>query len=382
MNPADYKRLAAIVGGCLLILVTLPHVLWAFRLSGGLSSITVHFGTPFYYNSMYPPQTVLGDGWASTWADDGKIYTTANDTSVFSNTSPTSNMMLDTLSTTANTVVGTTVNQMAAWGQPLDTNTGSPSRSHKWQGILSIGSPSTFYALNWRLDPNYLTNPPFWDAQVLKSTDHGASWSPSPPGGSGNPYASPMFPGDVIPFGFIQYGQNYTGSGPDNSGTYIYALVEDSTIAEAKLSRVLISAIGNQLASDWQYWTGGDGMNPANWSSSVSSAAPVFSGTGVAIITGMQYLPRYQKYIYIGGTGAGTGGEGFLYAFLCDHPWGPCTSQSQDMGIIDLRWMFPMPASLVNGGQQLVVSASGDPGTCCSPTGTYTLIYIPATLSP
>jgi hypothetical protein len=213
---------------------------------------------------------VIGDGWGNTWADDDKIYTMHNDTSIWNDisTATATNVKISTLSSSATdgSAVGTLVSNMTRWGT-MTQNTGSPARSHKVNSVIAIGT--TFYGLSWRLDPNWAMGVVgTWDGQLIKSTDHGASWTPQPPS-DGAPYSTAaMWPGTTFPFGCVQYGKAYAGSGPHGSGTYVYStIIVGATTDKLKLARVPLATIGNMSVADWQYWTGGDGMNPANWSS-------------------------------------------------------------------------------------------------------------------
>jgi hypothetical protein len=361
----------------------------------GIFSIT--YGTPWAYNTSYPPQNVIGDGWANTWADDDKTYIVHDDTSRWNDAATTSGIKISTISATDSTAVGTLVNDMPAWGG-FNQNTGTPSASHKAQGLISIAG--VLYALNWRLDVNWMTSGhAVFDGQLLKSTDHGQNWTPSPPA-TALPYASPMFPGYDIPYGFVQYGKNYTGTGPDNSATYVYSTVFVSGSAPAgttlKLARVpvgnpadcvTVPGICRQNAADWQYWKGGDGMDPANWVSSVGSAAAVISGTDatggvVGNSSGMQYLPRYRKYLYMAEAGL-SATNWYLSSWICDHPWGPCNKVGGSTHFTTgVGFPTVMPKSLVNGGQQYSIVGSNSIGTCCGGTSTYTLYIIPVTITP
>jgi hypothetical protein len=363
----------------------------------------VSLGTLWAYNSKYPPQTVFGDGWATTWADDDNIYAIGADVSVFQNTGVSSNTNINTLSTPDLRVSGTTINQMAAWGQPYNTNTGSPARSHKIAGLIALPDAtygSILYAVAWRLSQDWSTAPGVNDGTIIKSTDHGASWTPVPPA-TALPYASVMFPGLDFPYGFVQYGKNYGLAGPDNSANYVYATVTVGSsqtdtalqnLTTLKLARVPIGAIGNLAAADWQYWVSGDGNVSGNWSSSVAAGGAVINssdgvGGNAGIGTGMIWLPRYKKYLYVSEQTPNSASQDFTiikwWPWICDHPWGPCTQYPPATWNPQGLYMpGAIAKSLVNGGQQVMLTGSGASADCCGATGRYTMWYIPVTITP
>jgi hypothetical protein len=296
----------------------------------------------------------------------------SNDTSLW-NTTASQNLMLSNLTTFDSSTTGSVVesNALLSWG----TNTQSaPDRaSFKSAGLLCV--KGNFY-LNTRRFLN--TGDAFNNGQTIKSHDHGASWSPTPPG-QNQPYTSPMFPGYVIPSGFVQYGQCYSGSGPDNSAKYVYAGVYDtapSHWSSLYLARVPISAIDNLNAADWSYYQGGSGMNNANWGA-LSTAAKIidatayagFSNVGLCCGNAIQYLPRYRQYLYVGTRDLmPSHNHSVLSAFAGPHPWGPFTIYGQfSSSPVGENWTEPMPMSVVNGGQQLTMAASGNYLSCCDP---------------
>lgn len=113
------------------------------------------------------------------------------------------------------------------------------------------------------------------DASIIKSTDHGRTWSNAfgkvnDPNGAAPPYNATtghvlaMFPGTRFsaPF-FINYGQDDNpASTTDGGDTYLYALSNNGFAYNGStmiLGRVRRDRIGNLNAADWQFYTGTPG---------------------------------------------------------------------------------------------------------------------------
>jgi hypothetical protein len=399
--------------------------------SGAPAPITsVTFGSAFNYNSGWSSKYILGDTFFSTWADDGNTYVTCNDCNGFQTGGTSGNqhdIRQSTLSTLDSSTTGTEVNATTTFNEWGGNSLSSVDDSNfKSGGLISISG--TLYLEVHR----FCNNTYFYNGTLVKSTNHGASWTPSTgnSGGTTNPYSSIMWAGQTsggnvcdtgghtaynrakFPSGFIQYGQDYTGNGPDGSGTYVYAYLSvdgpssgggDSTPAAHKvfLARVLISAISNLNAADWQYYTGAGsgGLDPLSWSSSVASAVPVLDGNSCTGCSGQphipgvyggtgQYLPHYGQYLYVGETTpTGSPYTTTTDAFVANQPWGPYTHFAQQT-INPQGYYFPAisPKSLVSGGQQVTLIESGNfltndnnPG---DPGNYYTMWLQPVTMTP
>jgi hypothetical protein len=217
-------------------------------------------------------------------------------------------------------------------------------------------------------------------AQLVKSTDHGVTWTPAPPS-QAQQYASPMFPSPAFSApDFVQYpNQNYSGQTADSSNTYIYAMsgnwvgATQAEITTAVLGRVLISAIGNQLASDWTFYQSG-----GTWGA-LATAATVLNTT--ALLSGMTlyhpapiYVPLFGTYLAWGEITSGGVNMGDSVALEAPHPWGPWTVQSVLAPPQPTNFFFPVAKSVSDGpGYTLTILP-----TSSSPT--YTLWGVPVTL--
>ena len=354
----------------------------------------ITLGSVFKYNSGYPTKYVASDTWVSTWADDGNIYVTSCDTvngGGWQATAPTHNFMFSTLSNATTSMTGSLVNGMTAFGTVAQA--GSDGGNYKVFGIISVNG--TIYAATARShgSVNGLGQTVGFSVQIIKSSDHGVTWTPQPPS-TAEPYASPMFPTAFPTPSFVQYGQDYQGQTVDNSSLYVYAVSTDvgwNNSSNLLLGRVLISAIGNLSASDWSFWKGtpsDDIANSANWDSNYSNAVSVLTSTLKLGASGIQYVPSAGKYVMmqwyypsiISGIGFDSSSTVWtLYeATSLKGPW--VAKQTIFWPITGLYDARVIPSSV--SGNTLMFAASGNfsAGTQDPHTGEYTLQLIPAQL--
>jgi hypothetical protein len=356
------------------------------------------FGKVYKYNSGYPTKYIASDTWSNTWADDGSIYTLHDDTDNgghWQATAPSSNMAVSKLSTFDTNTAGTILNVMAAFG--TSGQLGSDSATWKGNGLISVSGvlynfvSRQIYGVagnGWRQNA--------FGGQLIKSTDHGTTWTPQPPS-TAQPYASPMFTGEnfAIPV-FIQYGQDYQGNTVHNSNNYVYAISNNGFWNNGDaiyLGRVLISAIGNLSAAEWSFYTGGDGMNDANWSTSFANAVPLVSATKRLGIAGAQYLPASGRYLmmqwsYPSVTAGVTQDTSSTIWDIYESPtpWGPWTlvqtKQWNMAGAVGLYNPNVMPKSVTtDNGHTLMTLSAGDFHNENAQTGDYTLTMVPVTVN-
>lgn len=289
---------------------------------------TISFGGAFPYNSNYPTHYINSDTWLSTWADDDKIYTTSADSTGWDGVG-TWNLAISTLSSFNSSVRGTLVNQMTAFGGV--SQIGSDGATYKPTGLISING--TLYLFATR--QVYGSAGSGWlqsalTSQLVKSSDHGATWTPLPPS-TAQPYVSPMFPSPTFAApNFIQYGKDYQGNTVDNSSVYVYAISSTNwdNGSALYLGRVKVANIGNLNAADWSFWIGGDGMLDASWSSNLNNAVPILSSTYRLSVTAIQYFPGYGYlmlewyYPNLPGPSQITN-DSIWNSYLAPHPWGP-----------------------------------------------------------
>jgi len=167
------------------------------------------------------------------------------------------------------------------------------------------------------------------NASIIKSTDGGKTWTRS----AKENYDNPMFPGQRFstPY-FLDYGQDGNETFAHGGDKYVYAHANGGywdNSDDMVLGRVLRSKIGKLDPADWQYFTGGDGMNDSAWSPNMADAKPVIETNNKLGSTGAVYLPHWKSYCLIGwyfptGGGKLPGHEHTIWDFhVAPTPWGP-----------------------------------------------------------
>jgi hypothetical protein len=146
-----------------------------------------------------------------------------------------------------------------------------------------------------------------------------ASWNGLPPSPAVQAITTPTF--STEQFGspcFVQYAPGYQNAtlptpNPDNSGSFLYATSNDggwnggSNIYLARIPLATIeTSLGGSLAAasvpgNWQFYistgcAGGDGTNSACWTSTLTSATPIFSLPNKLGRSSMTYLPATNRY--------------------------------------------------------------------------------------
>jgi hypothetical protein len=377
------------------------------------------FGVPQTY-----PSSGGGDTWFNTWADDGNIYATSDDTSAFDKECSSNFAVNELTGNDPSQLTSPYANCMTSYGKPGSQGSYNDGATWKTDGVISVDG--TLYVAVARQVDGYGGYPVGYqastDASIIKSTDHGRTWSngfgttndpngaapPPSPSGKG---AEAMFPGSS--FGtpvFINYGQDDNpASTADGGDRYVYAMSNDGWAYDGNyemLGRVLRSKIGDLNAADWQFYTGppgGNGMSSANWSSDVSKATHIITAPHELDQGGVQYLSGLHKYIFTTGyypfnsqwPHNGQASQSTWTIYQAPHPWGPWTrffsepttecyigcspATASTLGLYD-----PVPVSkFVNmGGLSDVIFGSGDyTGSARQDQTLYQLHAFPLTLT-
>lgn len=352
----------------------------------------VTFATPYLYNSTYPTQSVGTDTFYSTWADDGNIYTTTCDmVNGWNGAGGNSNITISELSGFAanSTTNGSLINNMITnFGN--EQQAGTDTYNYKTTGLISVNG--VLYAAVGRMANR--SSGTSWlqyqrGSQIIKSSDHGATWTPLPPS-QANPYVSPMFPGTSFSAPSpVQYNQDYQNNTVDNSGTYVYWTSTDALASDGNylyLARVLIADLPSLDPTKYSYYSGTVGADitqSSNWSSSFSSATPIISSPGNLGANAPFYLPLSKRYIYVG-TRYPTVHASTPYLdtsntqfsiFEAPHLNGPYTLvQTVTWNPLGLYFPVFIPKSLtVDSGNTAVIATAGN-YSLSSITGLYTLI--------
>ena len=177
----------------------------------------------------------MGDTWSAAWADDGGLYVSSDDTKGFKDAC-NSNLAISRLTGDAPAALrGTTVNCMKEFGEGSET---LRQDGGMWKACgLTCVDGILYLAVSRHLSCPTEPGPvptgyweghysPFWiqeawDASIIKSTDHGKTWSAAPRLGHA------MFPGRAFstPF-FVQYRQGRQRYQSD-AGQFVYAVSND-----------------------------------------------------------------------------------------------------------------------------------------------------------
>lgn len=232
-----------------------------------------------------------GDIWTSTWADDGNLYSISDDTQGFDKAC-NSNLAFHRIEGGIPPELhGITVNPMKQFGGWAEAN---PEDLADWKacGVASIDG-----VLYMSVSRNLMQESPWiqqtWDASIIKSTDHGRTWSEPPS------LNHAMFPGRVFstPF-FVQYGKDGSG-GRDGADKYVYAVSNDGAWNNGNwmtLGRVLRERLPRLNANDWEFVHGFTRGEPV-WRPRCESALLIFRNPGKTSMTGIHYVAPLGLYI-------------------------------------------------------------------------------------
>jgi len=211
-----------------------------------------------------------GDTADPFWADDDSLYHFTCDGPGFGKEGR--NLCLNKLTgPDQEHLKGELVNSMDEYGKSGDT--GADGATWKITGQECIDG--VFYGFvvrnvygNNSKDP--LMRQTSFNASLIKSTDHGKTWTRT----AKENYDSPMWPGSR--FGapcFFHFGKNGGTEMHDGADNYVYAISNNGFWNggdDMIVARVLRSALPNLNASDWSYFTGGDGASHESWSHDLS----------------------------------------------------------------------------------------------------------------
>ena len=166
-----------------------------------------------------------GDLWTTTWADDDNLYSAADDTTGFNKTCASNLAVQRITGGPPPSFTGVTVNPMKEYGKGGELK--EDGASWKASGLACVDGV-LYHSVSRHSYADYKLGFSFhiqetWDASIVKSLDHGKTWSPAPKLGHA------MFPGRVFsnPF-FVQYGKDGQGT-KDGADQYVYVVSNDGT---------------------------------------------------------------------------------------------------------------------------------------------------------
>ena len=176
-----------------------------------------------------------------------------------------------------------------------------------------------------------------FNASLIKSTDHGRTWTRS----AKENYETPMWPGQR--FGgpcFFHYGKDGGRVARDGADEYVYALSNNGfwnggdDVILARVRRVDLPRLN---AADWTYYA--DGV----WTTDLAAAKPVLERPAKLGWTAAAFIPALNRYLLVSWYVSPTLKKWFepgrvTYDFLeAPHPWGPWTLVSS----LDDRFLEP-----------------------------------------
>ena len=328
--------------------------------------------------------TSHGDEWAPTWADDGNLYTGNDDGSSFGGIKPASVAFGKLVGDDPNNEKGVTISDMGDYGR----EPARPDRAN-WKTMNSYCVDGVLYMFVTRClypeqsgDANHRHI--FKNSSIIKSTDKGVTWTRS----SSENYNHPMFPG--LRFGapyFVWYGKNGEAD-VDNADQYVYAVANNGHFEDGDnyiLGRVSRNKLPDLRGADWEFYTGGDGMNGGNWAHDINNAKPILQDPLNCSMTGMTYIPALGRYVMVvwhyTTYNLRTDPRTINDYYEAPRPWGPWT-RFKTINTEKLGWYVPIV------GQKYQTKVDDNTVNCILyPTGNYQnsklykLNYIPITLS-
>jgi hypothetical protein len=270
-----------------------------------------------------------GDTWDPFWADDDRLYSFNCDGRGFGKEQE--NLAFNRFDgETLSSLAGVQINPMREYG---------PANQHgkdnaTWKACGQECIDGVFYSFvsrniygNESGDPSMRQTA--FNASLIKSADRGLTWQRK----ADENYARPMWPGPKFgaPF-FVHCGKNGGNVERDGALEYIYAASTNGFWNDGDsliLGRVRRKALPRLDASDWEYFTGGEGVSPGSWSKHIDSAAPILEQPAKCGQTPICYVPALGVYLLISWYNPAFLAKWFEPTEMCydfyqaEHPWGP-----------------------------------------------------------
>jgi Alpha-L-arabinofuranosidase B, catalytic/Domain of unknown function (DUF4185) len=294
--------------------------------------------TPYNANG----QQMDGDTFYNCISNDSTTYVTLDDSNGFGLGMPGgSNQMLGKL-ISESPALGADVNFLPSYGT-AGGHAGSDNLGAKASGLYCHGG--NIYMITERVG-SYAGNGAVQHlgAQIIKSPDHGQSWSNFQYPSTYNVSGSMTYPADATMFGshtlfgasaFIIYGADDGSSGyrVDNADAYTYIMGNDGYWNNGNalyLARIPKAKLPNLNPSDITYYVGGDGNSDAAWASSIARIQPILSADGHLSEPAIQYVPALNRYLLfewyypnnIQCSPANSANSQWI-TYEAPHPWGP-----------------------------------------------------------
>jgi hypothetical protein len=268
--------------------------------------VKAHLGKEILYTNS------KGDTWTATWADDNSLYASSDDTFGFNRVCDSNLGVHRIMGGPPPNIQGVTINPMNEFGKRGELK--SDDASWKACGLICVDGVLYFsVSRHWWPYWNESSGTPgiiqeTRDASIIKSTDHGRTWSPAPELGHA------MFPGHVFstPF-FVQYSKDgkgqkmLSGGNPslhEMSGViydmFVYAVSNNGAWNNGNwmtLGRVSRGLIGRLNPQDWEFVQGFDAQGRPAWGPRYDTARYIFWAPGRASMTGIHYISGLDLYV-------------------------------------------------------------------------------------
>jgi hypothetical protein len=270
----------------------------------------------------------VGDTWDPTWAEDDNLYFPGNDGTGWDKKC-SSNLNFNKASgNDFFNLKGETVNGLTEYGgwakEEADECNWKSSGCICVDGVLYLAVGRHRYGRH-QIDPHFRQMAD--RASIIKSYDYGLTWQRS----AKENYEDAMFKSGrfATPY-FIHYGRDGAAPDTDNAQKYIYAISNNGFWCNGDnyiLGRVERSKLGNLDASDWEFYTGGDGMEDGSWSREMDAATLIIDSPLKCGETGATYIPSIGRYVliawyYPGNPNIDTDRTHFAF-YEAPKPWGP-----------------------------------------------------------
>jgi hypothetical protein len=267
---------------------------WGTDLEGRMGQkriTTARLGEPIGYPDAY------GDLWCPTWADDGNVYVALDDASGFAPWEPNYNLMIarlegDDPSRPGEGLVGFNVNHLEEYGYGGALQ--EDGACWKAMGLTCIDGILYMAVSRHRYYDERMPLNHAWDGSIIKSEDHGRSWSAQPALGRA------MFPGSRFstPF-FVEYGRDGESDAHD-AERYVYAVANDgfwNNGSSMVLGRCEKARLPQLDGTDWEFVQAFDDDGAPLWGPRHDTARLLFRSPGRTSENGIHYVPGIGLYI-------------------------------------------------------------------------------------
>lgn len=234
-----------------------------------------------------------GDLWTAAWADDDQLYVASDDSQGF-HRAVSSNVAISRVEgDDPRALTGTTVNGMPEYGYWGEVS-GEDHAFWKGDGIVSVdGSLYMSVSRHSGVMNCDIPNQEAFDASIVRSDDHGDTWTPAPALGAS------MFPGPsfATPF-FLDFGRDTQ----DALDEFVYAVSSDghwNNGSSMRLGRVRRDRIARLDAADWEFVQDYDHEGDADpiWGPRHDTARSVFRAPGRTSMTGIHHVKPLGLYV-------------------------------------------------------------------------------------